>query len=126
MILGFKERFVTPILSGTKIHTIRADTHNRWKAGNKIHFATGIRTPQYKQFHEGVCTSVEPILLCNVQGSVVVYIDEVWKYVIEKLTANDGLSYNEFRDWFVPNNGDEFTGKIIHWTDFRYKEQDNE
>jgi hypothetical protein len=50
MILGFKPCFVAPILAGTKIHTIRDDPHNRWKAGreiiilvHKIHFLRKMR-----------------------------------------------------------------------------------
>lgn len=41
MILSFKKQFLDPIITGSKIHTIRADKPNRWKPGNKIHFATG-------------------------------------------------------------------------------------
>ena len=65
MILSFKKRFVSPILSGHKIHTIREDKPRRWKAGNKIHFATGVRTKHYDQFHAGVCVSVQAIVLVN-------------------------------------------------------------
>ncbi len=36
------------------------------------------------------------------------------------LCKNDGLTWDEFKEWFVPKQGDKFTGKIIHWTDFRY------
>lgn len=48
MILSFKEQFIPKILDGTKIHTIREDKKNRWEAGKKIHFATGVRTKNYK------------------------------------------------------------------------------
>jgi len=44
MILGFKTKFTDKILNGSKIHTIRKDSKNRWKVGNTIHFANGIRT----------------------------------------------------------------------------------
>jgi len=37
-----------------KIHTIRKG--NRWRAGVKIHFATGVRSKGYRQFAEAVCT----------------------------------------------------------------------
>lgn len=50
MILGFKKQFVPKIKFGTKIHTIREDKHNRWKVGNKMHMAIGVRTKKYKQF----------------------------------------------------------------------------
>lgn len=57
---GFVTNFVEKIKSGSKIHTIREDKKERWKAGNKIHFATG----PYKKgrvFHEGECTKTEKI-----------------------------------------------------------------
>lgn len=58
MILSFKKQFSEPILKGTKIHTIREDKPNRWKPGNKIHFANGVRTQNYNCFKESVCISV--------------------------------------------------------------------
>lgn len=38
MILPFKKRFVEPIMDGSKIHTIRRDSNNRWYRGRKVHF----------------------------------------------------------------------------------------
>ena len=61
MVLGFKEQFVKPILSGDKIHTIRADQFDRWYAGRNIHFATGVRTKDYNCFKEGECVGVQNI-----------------------------------------------------------------
>ena len=55
MILSFKPQFVPKILDGTKKHTIRADKHNRWHNKMTIHFATGVRTPQYEKFDEKTC-----------------------------------------------------------------------
>ena len=147
MILGFKEQFRSLILGGTKIHTIREDKKDRWKAGNVIHFATGVRTKKYNLFSKGECKSTQGIILvnhgnhvyCNIQtaenefvhndcvehehikfykGSFARKAGEPW--LLEDLCKNDGLTWAEFRNWFVPNNGDKFVGKIIHWTDFRY------
>ncbi len=144
MILGFKKQFKQSILNGTKIHTIREDKHNRWKANNKIHFATGVRTKNYNQFFNLVCISVQPIILvnhgnhvyCNIQTDENNYIhndcvehEHIKWYsghlnqkggLLGDLCKNDGLSWADFKGWFVPKHGDKFTGKIIHWTDFRY------
>jgi len=35
-----------------KLHTIRAG--NRWKPGQKIHMAYGVRTKNYEQFNKGI------------------------------------------------------------------------
>ena len=143
MILGFKKQFTQPILEGAKIHTIREDQKNRWKVGNKIHFATGTRTKHYNQFNEGMCTSVQPIILvnhgnhiyCKIQTGENNYIHNdcveheniKWysghltrRGLLGDLCRNDGLTLNEFKQWFIPKQGNKFEGKIIHWTDFKY------
>lgn len=147
MILGFKKQFVPLIVAGTKIHTIREDKHNRWKAGNKIHFATGTRTKHYNQFSEGACVSVQSIILvnhgnfyhCRIQIGENEYIHNdcvehkhikfyngsfpATTKLLNDLCKNDGLSWEDFKKWFIPNEGDKFVGKIIHWTDFRYTDK---
>lgn len=134
MILSFKDRFVEKILSGSKIHTIRLDPHDRWKPGNKIHFATGIRTKNYKQFFEGECKSVQLIEFkskIDLTVEVTTYIDkkEIDTATLVKLIKNDGfdlhnfLGFNEldFFNWFLnKKNNYQFIGKIIHWTNFKY------
>jgi hypothetical protein len=125
MILSFKPQFVTPILMGTKIHTIREDGYNRWSAGRKIHFATGLRTKNYEEFHTGVCVSVEPITLywSAISGltarSGKILID------LEQLAYNDGFNtVEDFERWFIPQihkkHGGKMNAKIIHWTWYRY------
>ena len=120
MILGFKPRFVAPILAGTKIHTIRDDPHNRWKAGRGIQIASGVRTKNYVQFYYGVCKSTQKI--------EIKYVDKFWVKILidgkdlptsryELLAHNDGFnSIQDFYKWFDK----DFTGKIIHWMDFKY------
>ena len=149
MILSFKKQFVPSILNGDKIHTIREDKHSRWKKGNQIHFATGARTKRYNQFFGGECKSVQGIILvnhgnhvyCRIQTGENTYIHndccelEHIKWYSQRLERNksnqiygllgdlcqnDGLGWDDFKKWFVPNQGDKFVGKIIHWTDFRY------
>lgn len=135
MILSFKDKFVEKILSGEKIHTIREDKHHRWKPGNKIHFATGIRTKNYKQFFEGECKSVQRIIIkCvwDVCPNVTVFIDgkELKAEQLISLVKNDGfntynfmgLNLQDFFEFFFPVMGKDkiYVGIIIHWTDFKY------
>lgn len=131
MILSFKSQFVDKIKSGEKIHTIREDKPNRWKKGNKIHFATGVRTKNYNQFFEGECKSVQKIEITHKGNKIFVEIEgrppHVWihfrndKYIhpgIEKLAKNDGFNnIEDFFKWFDK----DFKGKIIHWTELTYK-----
>lgn len=119
MILSFKKQFVDPIKNGTKIHSIREDKHGRWKAGRKIHGATGVRTKNYNCFFEEVCKSTQNFEIVYDEDLVFIFINNVIAHQdqIEQLAKNDGFdSLEEFFKWF---NGD-FKGKIIHWTDFKY------
>jgi hypothetical protein len=139
MILSFKKQFVDRILDGTKIHTIREDKHGKWKSGNWINFATGVRTPYYDQFKFGVCFNVQDIsifwgnqeprkpavFLSNINKLPVDEIlniffisGECGKDQMEQLAKNDGFdSVDDFFEWF----NTDFEGKIIHWTDFKYE-----
>ena len=119
MILSFKKRFVQPILEGVKIHTIREDKHDRWKSGMKIHFATGVRTKNYKQFAEKVCLGVQEIYIeFNAAGALVMIDGNVTSaYEKYNLALNDGFNdFGELKMFF--NTG--FKGRIIHWTALRY------
>lgn len=117
MVLGFKKQFVDKIKNGSKIHTIREDKHKRWKEGNTIHFATGVRTKKYKQFISGMCFGVQEIYIDNEQTVVMVDGRRLTFYEIETLAKNDGFdSVCDFLKWF----GDNFTGRIIHWTKLKY------
>lgn len=132
MILSFNKRFVDQILSGKKIHTIREDPHTRWKAGRKIHMATGVRTKNYHCFDDTkTCVSVQSLQINHYESdfpAIEVIIDGVLKFkqmsiiwngsdFIDLLAKNDGFdSADAFFKWFDR----DFHGRIIHWTDFRY------
>ncbi|MBB4034871.1 hypothetical protein GGR21_000758 [Dysgonomonas hofstadii] len=125
MILGFKPQFVAPILSGNKIHSIREDKTDRWKEGNTIHFATGVRTKNYDNFKMDECKGTQSIKIEYFEGvffanKVTVFIDgRALEYEeILTLAHNDGFcSVADFLKWF----NKDFEGKIIHWTDFKYE-----
>lgn len=122
MVIGFKHRFVEPILARLKIHTIRKDNHNRWKEGMKMHMATGVRTKMYSQFNEDTCKSVQKIEIIRVSDDLNETIVKVDGRVLSddevyQLARNDGFeNLIEFWMWFA----DGFKGKIIHWTEYRY------
>lgn len=136
MILGFKTiwattkkptNFVELILSGEKIHTLRKG--NRWKAGNMIHMATGVRTKNYKQFNTEradlwYCKSTQAIRLefDENMSKCKVFVDGRLLSIEEqrKIAINDGFTcIADFWLWFS-NNQDDLPDKIIHWTDFKY------
>lgn len=126
MVIGFKKQFVPLIKKGSKIHTIRADKRNRWKAGMKMHMATGVRTKKYKCFKQNVCKSIQKIKIKyspkSFYGKYIpskIYIDgkSINFVALCELSKNDGFeTVSDFLDWF----NKDFKGKIIHWTDKKY------
>jgi hypothetical protein len=122
MILGFKPQFPPLIERGTKVHTIREDKKDRWKEGNLIHFATGVRTPKMNIFRTQRCEGIQKIKIVWRDGALYPEIDIDGRRISineqHTLARNDGFEKpNDFYDWFNTN----FEGKIIHWTTFKYE-----
>jgi len=150
MILGFKTTFpwgeatgfidkilacVYPSKYIPKRHTIR--TGQRWKAGDWLHMATGVRTAKYQQFNKGVyelakCRATQRFDLTYRNRDVVaLYIDKKLKYCknrdhvfevtpgwMDQFAKNDGFNDAEhFFKWFT---GSVRNGQVIHWTDLKY------
>ena len=129
MVIGYKKQFPDKIIAGIKIHTIRLDLKNRWRAGMKMHQSTGVRTKNYNCFREDICTGTQTIMIIRRTKHFSVYIDDVFIYnttmrestmstaIMKDLARNDGFdSIQAFFEWFK----EDFEGKIIHWTDLRY------
>lgn len=140
MIISYKKQFPwgkptnfkQKILDGTKIHTMREDKLGRWKAGRHIHHAHGVRTKNYDCFLENDCVSDQKVRIERSKGNkdfVTISINEEPFYLRQggivvfdngmiELAKNDGFdSVDDFFKWF----DSDFSGKIIHWTDFKYK-----
>jgi len=115
-----------------KLHTIRYDPHNRWKAGMKIHMVVFNRSKNRFQFAPALeCKSVQEIRLVYEDKVFHVSIDDVhysvnsayeddWEYgPLQTLALNDGFkSVSQFCKWF---NANTLPGtKIIHWTNLKY------
>ena len=111
-----------------KIHTIREDKKNRWKVGTKIHFFINCRQKNMFRF-----APVLPVV--DIQRVFMTYLPhlgngfelsidgkQLMPYEIEQLAVNDGFdSVEEFENYFISvMKDDEFSGKLIHWTDFKY------
>ncbi|AOW09500.1 hypothetical protein [Flavobacterium gilvum] len=116
-----------------KLHTIREDKTDRWKAGNKIDFFINCRQPTMFRFAPVLpVVSVQKIEIkwipltiplgerrpwVRIDGKQIYTIDQIDEEQILQLAQNDG--FDTIEDFFVYFDKD-FTGKIIHWTDFRY------
>lgn len=135
MILGFKQTFPdkTPtgfeskIITLEKIHSIRKG--HRWHPGMSIQMAFGVRTKNYRQFNKGIetlskCIHVQDIFMTYERwGALEITVNDdnyLLHSQIETLIKHDGLTRKQFIDWFFAKDTCEFSGQIIHWTDFKY------
>jgi hypothetical protein len=118
-----------------KLHTIREDKKDRWKSGTMIDFFINTRTKDMFRFAPRipvVITQTIEIIYHNESRSLelsklapkrfnhldVIVDNNVLEFEEVKLLAqNDG--FDDIYDFFFYFNQD-FTGKIIHWTDKRY------
>ena len=123
-----------------KLHTIRADELDRWKAGMRIHPFINNRTKNMLQIAPVMtCISTQRIQIIKVSSknalskrnyeiriagnffglAYKINNSPTWKYTLNvlKLANNDGFDgVEDFFDYFH----DGFSGKIIHWTDLKY------
>lgn len=132
MILGFKTQF--PWGAPThfeekitkqpgyrpKIHTLREG--ERWKSGDLINFATGVRSKNYKEFNRDTCKSTQQVVIVNTPYAVYpwIFVDgqPLRDHKILLFVYNDGFdSLEDFARWF---HKPCYVLQLIHWTDFKY------
>lgn len=113
-----------------KLHTIRDDKNDRWKAGNKIDFFINCRQPNMFRFAPVLpVVSTQKVLMSYYHSDIIqISIDdrELFSYT-ERLefALNDGFdSWEDFFNYFYPKikvaPKEIYTSKLIHWTDLRY------
>lgn len=121
MLLTFtKPKFEGLIKEKIKQHTIRADKHNRWKVGMKIHFWNGNpRNTRGKnkpyQFGAGIVERIEPIKIYPSKDLIVINGYE-FKHPqeLKNIAVNDGFeNWEEMKEFFI----EDFVGKVIIWSD---------
>ena len=113
-----------------KLHTIREDKSNRWRAGVMIGFFINARQKSMFRFAPRIpVVSTQRILMSYAYGNIIeISINgrEINDFKVKELIAiNDGFdSWDDFVDYFIPiiekSEDGFFTGKIIHWTDLKY------
>lgn len=120
----------------SKIHSIRKDKNDKWKPGIKIHFFINSRRPNMFRFAPVISVvSTQKIEIKHSGGhinTIDIYIDDecyVQNYGTEynmsnqremamlKIANNDGFdTIEDFISYFK----EDFSGKIIHWTNLKY------
>lgn len=135
---GEPTRFIEKVMLGDKIHTIRRH-YDKWRVlADKTHekrydiaLCQWAATPRRSKYNQiGLLDGrigVQRVQLLYFADSdnVIATIDGNFDVPVETLAKNDGLSVDDFKDWFFgknrrENGNDEFNGCIIHLTDFRY------
>lgn len=117
------------IESTPKLHSIRQDTQNRWKAGTKIDFFINCRKKDMFRFAPTlpVVSTQDITITRNKDGKAMVFIDgkifylQDWSleqnYKMLHFAHNDGFETTaDFFEYFDT----DFNGKIIHWTNLKY------
>lgn len=109
-------------LNNPKIHTIREDAKDRWQSGTKIDFFINPRQKNMFRFAPVLpVVSVQKIEIIHTEymNDIIVTIDGKRLNTSEKqqLAYNDGFeTLYDFLAYF----NEDFTGKLIHWTELKY------
>ena len=146
MILGFKKEIASKptyfkeailasmgqVIGGEKPHSLKHHAirigESKFKKGDMIHFAYGVRTKDYDCFLEFPCTHVTPIWIKRNEGlfQVQFYIrkgeEELEMLPMLDVCRNDGLLIGQFNDYFMKSvTRLPQKAHIIHWTKLRYE-----
>lgn len=131
---GDSTLFAVKLFAGQKIHTIRKDAKAIWEqrvadinAGKKMLCVREWTGRPYNSEQNEIKNFVE----VGLQHITMTYgtddaVPQAWvddkPVPVEQLAKNDGLTTEDFVDWFFGGNNKEnvFEGVIIHFTDFRY------
>lgn len=126
-LYNFQRRFVAPILSGRKQHTIRATRRHPDKVGNIAHLYTGLRTKKTELLGRFPIVKIEDIDIfegcqchkptnppCPLAFRVKISGEELNSDEREKLARLDG--FENFKEMAAFWKGRlPFKGQIVHW-----------
>jgi hypothetical protein len=132
-LIGYEEQFgkdwdflpdEADRMTNPKLHTIREDKNDRWKPGTKIDFFINCRQKDMFRFAPVLpVVSVQKIEIIadkfEFMNDYQIKVDGKLLSIDEKvkLALNDG--FDNLLHFFMYFNED-FTGKLIHWTDLKY------
>lgn len=105
-----------------KIHTIRRNHDSKYDEGISLEM---YYNEGFEYLLTADCLGIQEIFMTYHQGRFEVSIEGKYLYYtdIEKLALNDGFSsYEAFKDYCISkmNSNGNYSGFIIHWTNFKY------
>ncbi len=126
---GFEDK----LKAGSKIHTIRYNAKGVWEKRFKD-IASGRKflsvrewlgrpyNSEQREFAQYEKIGLQHITMTYSSEDALpqAWVDDK-KIPVEELAKNDGLSVEDFVEWFFGNNKENtFEGVVIHFTDFKY------
>jgi hypothetical protein len=113
-------------VENTKIHTIRANFNLWHKRAKEINEGNAILSIRY---WSGKPYNSKQVEICRLEKIGIEKLEDPTNFVFapiegkifawEELAKNDGLSFDDFCEWFKVRTNNPMA--IIHFTDFRYK-----
>ena len=114
-LYNFQPRFVDPILSGTKRHTIRKHRRYPDRIGSTLHLYTGLRHPGARLLARVQCTAVCSISIAT-DGEVEIDRCPLTEVGREELARRDGFSgWPDMYQFWLRTHQLPFDGQIIFW-----------
>lgn len=119
------------VLLSPKFHTIRESVEEWERRAAKINTGEAVLSLRFwvgkpyrsppGEFIQLTKLGTQRITFYNLTTGLEAYVEER-KVPVEVLAKNDGLTVEDFEAWFAPKfkKGNEWTGVILHFTDFRY------
>ena len=131
MLLGFKKRFVEPILIGTKVHTMRKDRRVQPKIGERLYMYTGLRTSSCQKITDKeILISTQRV---HIKGSLNLGVAGMNVWIdgrnLSNIEINEFVKFDGFTDqtdfasfWLEGKKNGRFAAilTLYHWTDLRY------
>ncbi|HNX52332.1 MAG TPA: ASCH domain-containing protein [Pontiellaceae bacterium] len=122
--------FFDHIISGKKIHTIRANAKGYYKDGDVVQITQWSGAPYRSKVEKtGVVIRIglEPVTLALLDNGTLSATVGFKTVLPVRLAQNDGLPLERFIDWFFPlRKPGIFKGSIVHFSSFRYSKGTNE
>jgi hypothetical protein len=139
MLLGFKPRFVDPILLGTKVFTLRNKRKNQPKIGETLFMYTGLRTSNTRKISDKEkLMSTQEVLIYIARSStkeisISITVDNklLTREQVDQFVKYDGfVDRADFADYWIASSHKPKKAPVectvggnldlFHWTDLRY------
>lgn len=120
-LYNFKQRFVMPILDGSKTHTIRPKRRNADRPGKTCHLFTGLRTRKASLLFRAPCIAVDDIVI-TADRRVLINGEELSEDEKNAFAFRDGFrafgesrAFEEMMRFWESIHRLPFDGDVIHW-----------